>query len=126
MTRPSSPTSTSSNASVEYEYAAAYDPGASHFSVVAEARHNRREKLKYILRPVIRVSLAVASVLAALVFPSFEDLMSLLGSGLASITIIIIPVCARAAIWGWKWYDVAIVVVSGIAGILGTVATFLS
>lgn len=127
VTRPSSPaSSTASERSVEYDYAPTYDPGASHFSVVAEARHTRRERIKYILRPVIRVSLAVLSVLAALVFPSFENLMSLLGAGLASITVIIIPVAARAAIWGWTTVDIVIVVAAAFMGVFGTVATILN
>lgn len=127
MTRPSSPTSSQSSVLSEtdsiFDHRGA-DPAASHFSVVAEARHQRSEQWKDYLRPTIRVVLGVLSVLLALVFPSFEALMALLGSGFASVTLIIVPVWAGAAVFGWHWYDYAVITVAAVAGVLGSIAAF--
>lgn len=129
VTRPSSPASPGSSAASDEDDEALFerrgpDPAASHFSVVAEVRHQRSEKWKKYLRPVIRVALGVASVLLALVFPSFESLMALLGSGFASITLLIVPIWAGAAVFGWNWYDYAGIAVAVVAGVLGSVAAF--
>lgn len=102
-----------------------YDPMASTISIYAENRHQKSERVKAVLRPVIRVALAIAAVLGALVFPSFEALMSLLGSGFACLTLIIIPVWAGAAVFGWRWYDYVAIVISAIFGAWGTVASFM-
>ncbi|BEI91363.1 uncharacterized protein CcaverHIS019_0401830 [Cutaneotrichosporon cavernicola] len=127
VTRPSSPTSSqgsviSDSDPVFNRHGA--DPAASHFSVVAEARHQRSEKWKDIVRPAIRVVLGVLSVLLALVFPSFEALMALLGSGFASVTLVIVPVWAGASLFGWHWYDYTAIVVAAVAGVVGCFAAF--
>lgn len=128
VTRPSSPTgshaSLNSDTESEFEYQGP-DPAASHFSVVAEARHERSETWKKILRPVIRVTLGVLSVLLALLFPSFEALMALLGSAFASITLIVVPVWAGSTLFGWHWYDYGAIAVAVVAGTLGSIAAFL-
>lgn len=104
--------------------AAAAAAGASHFSIYAEARHERQERIKAFLRPCIRVTLACLSIVGALVMPSFEALMSLLGSGFACLTLIVIPVWAGAAVFGWKWYDKVAIVLATLIGVFGTIASF--
>jgi vesicular inhibitory amino acid transporter len=127
VTRPSSPVSSIdsviSTSDPVFDLHGA-DPAASHFSVVAEARHQRSEKWKNYARPAIRVILGVMSVLLALLFPSFEALMALLGSGFASITLIIVPVWAGASLFGWHWYDYAAMGIAAVAGVVGSVAAF--
>lgn len=126
VTRPSSPASSVDSVINEdpvFDRHGA-DPAASHFSVVAEARHERSEKWKDVVRPVVRVVLGVLSVLLALAVPSFEALMALLGCGFASITLIIVPVWAGAALFGWHWYDYAAIGVAAVAGAVGSVAAF--
>jgi vesicular inhibitory amino acid transporter len=100
------------------------DPGTSTFSVLAEDRHHRSERIKAFIRPCIRVGLACLSIAGALVMPSFEALMSLLGSGFACLTLIVIPVWAGAAVFGWRWWDVVAVVLATVIGIIGTIASF--
>ncbi|WOO84347.1 Vacuolar amino acid transporter 1 [Vanrija pseudolonga] len=134
ITRPSSPTGSYENAEDE-ESSAAYipdpatsqfvDPGASHFSIAAESRHDKNERFKAFVRPCVRLGLAFVFVIGALIVPSFETVMSLLGSAFAVATMIVIPIWAGATIFGWRWYDWAILIPSVIVGTLGTIATFL-
>lgn len=134
ITRPSSPTGSYENAEDE-ESSAAYipdpatsqfvDPGASHFSIAAESRHDKNERFKSFVRPCVRLGLAFVFVVGALIVPSFETVMSLLGSAFAVATMIVIPIWAGATIFGWRWYDWAILIPSVIVGTLGTIATFL-
>lgn len=127
VTRPGSPASGVSSGD-EFVTAAGAStfphPGASVFSVLAEERHHRHERLKSFLRPCIRVGLAILSILGAFAFPSFEALMSLLGSGFACLTLIVIPVWAGAAVFGWKWWDVVAIVLATLVGLFGTIASF--
>lgn len=59
------------------------------------------------------------SVLGALVLPSFEQVMSIMGSGFAVVMAIIMPVWAGSAVFGWRWYSVMICVGSGVVGVVG-------
>lgn len=132
VTRPSSPVdededyeaNRNSDEEDSYDGDTHYDAMASTISIYAEHKHERSEKVKAVLRPIIRVALAVAAVLGALVFPSFESLMSLLGSGFACITILIVPICAGAQVFGWHWYDYTAIAASVFFGVWGTYASF--
>jgi len=97
------------------------DPGPDTTPTPEEIIHADHERRKGLIRPVIRVILAIMPIIGALIIPSFERLMSFMGSALAIVTVIIIPVWAAAKIWGWTWYGVVICVLSGIIGVVGTI-----
>lgn len=101
-----------------------YDPAASLFQPRNAAAHARRERMKALSRHAIRLVLAFLFVAGALAMPSFERVMGLLGSGFASLTLIIIPVWAGAKVFGWRWYHGLAIGVSAVAGVLGTIAAF--
>lgn len=89
-----------------------------------EAEHNQWETRKKYLRPVIRIILASLAVLGAILLPSFESVMSLLGSGFAVVTVMIIPLWAGAELFGWTWYAVLTVGVSGLVAVVGIITSF--
>jgi vesicular inhibitory amino acid transporter len=57
--------------------------------------------------------------------PSFESVLSLLGSGFAVLTCILIPVWAGASVFGWKKHEIVICVISVIVAVFGTVCAFI-
>jgi len=85
----------------------------------AEIRHTRRERLKSVIRPLIRVFLAVGIVIGALIMPSFENVLSLLGSGFATVMAVLLPIWAGAKVFGWKWYQILICVIVSIVALIG-------
>jgi vesicular inhibitory amino acid transporter len=89
-----------------------------------EISHDKWERKKKILRPTIRVLLAVAAVVGGIILPSFESVMALLGSGFALVTVIIIPIWAGAKLWGWTWYASVIAGLSGVVAVVGVVTSF--
>ncbi|TYJ56624.1 hypothetical protein B9479_002716 [Cryptococcus floricola] len=94
---PSSPSSsTSSTATLE-------DPHYLHALSNAQRHHDRREKLKSVFRALVAVCLLAFFVVGALVFPSFETLLSIMGGGMSVVTSILIPIAAGANLWGWTW-----------------------
>jgi vesicular inhibitory amino acid transporter len=123
-TRPGTPDSDMSDKYDPAQCAASCDPDSSLFSLHTKQRHVREERRKAFLRPCIRIALACLAIAGGLVFPSFEALMSLLGSGFACITLIIVPVWAGAAVFGWKRCDVTAIVLATLIGVFGTVASF--
>lgn len=101
-----------------------YDPAASLLQPRNAAAHARRERIKALTRHAVRLALAVLFVAGALATPSFERVMGLLGSGFASLTLIIIPVWAGAEVFGWRWYHYFAIGVAVVLGTLGTIAAF--
>jgi len=89
-----------------------------------EIAHNRHERMKNFVRPLIRVILAVLSILGGLVIPSFESLLSFLGGGLGIISVIIIPVWAGAEAFGWRKLEYVVIGVSAVFAVIGTVCSF--
>lgn len=87
-------------------------------------QHDRHERFKRLARPAIRLTLAVLSIGGAFLFPSFENVMSLMGSGFAALTIIIIPIWIGAGVFGWHWYEVLVCVLSAVIGTIGVAASF--
>lgn len=92
----------------------------------AERKHYRRERFKAFCRPVVRVLIACLAILAGLALPSFERILSLLGSGFGLITVVIIPICAYGQVFGWRWWHVVICVLSGLLAVAGTIGSFTS
>lgn len=115
MTEPNSPTSSPP-----------LSPTIGSVGTAAEVHHDRRERLKSIFRPIIRVILAVLAVLGALIMPSFESILSLLGSCFAVAMTLIIPVCAGANVFGWKKLDYFLVGFGITMAVVGTGCVLLS
>lgn len=92
----------------------------------AMRKHNRRERIKAICRSVIRVLVAVLTIVAGLALPSFESILSLLGSGFGLVTVVIIPICAYGQVFGWRWWHVAVCVASGFLAVAGTIGSFVA
>jgi vesicular inhibitory amino acid transporter len=120
-TRPPSPSSSRSSLSIS-SIPEAHDP---HLSSTAEAAHTRRETVKYYLRPIIRLLLAVLAVVGALVMPSFESVMAILGGGFGVVMCIIMPVWAGGNVLGWRWWYYPVLVASGAMAVVGVVAAVL-
>ena len=114
VTEPNSPSSTP-----------LISPSLEPISTASEIYHDRRERIKSIIRPVIRVILAVLGVTGALIMPSFESLLSFSGSMFAIVMTVLIPIWAGASVFGWKKYEFIICVVSGIVAVVGTVCAFM-
>lgn len=114
-TRPNSPTPSTSS-----------DPGPAHPHVLdhEEIQHEKWERRKKILRPAIRVLLAILAVAGGIILPSFESVMALLGSGFALVTVVIIPIWAGAELWGWTWYAAVCCGLSGVVAVVGIVTSF--
>lgn len=89
-----------------------------------ESEHERWERKKRVFRPMIRVLLAILAVAGGVLLPSFEAVMSLLGSGFALVTVMIIPLWAGAELFGWTWYTAVTMAVSGVVAVIGIVASF--
>lgn len=89
-----------------------------------EAEHERWERRKRLFRPVIRVILAVLAVAGGVLLPSFESVMSLLGSGFALVTVMIIPLWAGAELFGWTWYAMFTMGLSGVVAVIGILTAF--
>ena len=87
--------------------------------------HERRERIKLIARTLIRFVLPAIPVIAAIVLPSFESLLSLLGSGFAVVISILLPIAAKATVFGWKKHEIGIFLLSAVLGTIGVVCTFL-
>ncbi|ORX39981.1 transmembrane amino acid transporter protein-domain-containing protein [Kockovaella imperatae] len=87
-------------------------------------QHNHRERLKLIARTLIQFALPVLPVIAAIVLPSFESLLSFLGSGFAVVISILLPIAAKASVYGWRKHEVAVFAFSAIAGTIGVICTF--
>jgi vesicular inhibitory amino acid transporter len=121
VTRPNSPTLQDE----DNESADAASLPDLHLQAAGRTQHDRRERLKSVLRHLIRVVFAVLAIIGALVMPSFEAVLSLLGSGFGIVSIVIIPICAYGQIFGWRWYHFAICAVSGVFGVAGTWAAFM-
>ncbi|WWD16037.1 hypothetical protein CI109_100462 [Kwoniella shandongensis] len=97
-----------------------------HHLSIAEKKHDRRERIKSILRPVVSLVLVSFFVLGALSFPSFETIMGVMGGGLALISCVLIPIAAGAGIWGWRWYDIVIFALSSVAAVVGILCAVLN
>lgn len=89
-------------------------------------RWQRRERFKGAARQVVLIMLAIASVLAALLFPSFEFVLALLGSGFAFVTCAVIPYWAGMKVLGWNWYDTLGLVFSALIALVGTIAACIN
>lgn len=128
VTRPSSPVSSNpaeANDDDDHDSTPLLPELDLHVQAAAVAKHNRHERLKAFFRPLIRVLLAVLAVVGALVMPSFEAVLSLLGSGFGIVSIVIIPIMAYANLNGWKWWYFVLCGVCGVAAVAGTWASFL-
>ncbi|CAE7191913.1 unnamed protein product [Rhizoctonia solani] len=68
----------------------------SHADVIPS--HHAREKRNKILRAVERISLALAVVAVAILFPEFGVVMAFLGAFSAFMLCVIGPICAKAAL----------------------------
>ncbi|WVO13964.1 hypothetical protein L204_101589 [Cryptococcus depauperatus] len=117
--RPTSPSSTSSSDTLE-------DDQRLGVLRKAESAHLRREKLKSVLRALIVIVLLGLFVVGALIIPSFETLMSIMGGGMSVITCIIIPITAGAGVWGWRWYSAFACGLSAVMCIIGVVCALLN
>lgn len=120
VTRPSSPVESISVTS---------DPGPNTttnpiYLDPEEVEHDQWETRKRYLRPIIRIILASLAVFGAILLPSFESVMSLLGSGFAVVTVMIIPLWAGAELFGWSWYAALTVGVSGVVAVVGIITSF--
>ena len=115
-TRPPSPSSSSS--SIPSLALGAHDPA---LSSSAEGSHHARERLKYWLRPILRMLIAVLATVGALVMPSFESVMAILGGGFGLVMVVILPVWAGGNVLGWKWYYYPVLVGSGVMAVVGVV-----
>lgn len=89
-----------------------------------EAEHEHWEKRKRLFRPLIRVILAIMAVAGGVLLPSFESVMSLLGSGFALVTVMIIPLWAGAELFGWTWYAMFTMGLSGVVAVIGVATSF--
>ncbi|KAK8869698.1 hypothetical protein IAR55_000266 [Kwoniella newhampshirensis] len=123
-TEPSPQLTTSSSSSSVTTLEATHDE--HHPISVAEKKHDRRERIKMILRPVISIVLLGFFVLGALSFPSFETIMGVMGGGLAVISCVLIPIAAGAGVWGWRWYDILIFALASVVAIVGVLCAFLN
>ncbi|WVQ98857.1 hypothetical protein IAU59_005988 [Kwoniella sp. CBS 9459] len=92
----------------------------------AEASHDRRERLKTFLRPLISIVLVFLFVIGAFILPSFETVMGIMGGGLAVISCILIPIAAGAGVWGWTWYTVLAFWTSALLAVVGVVCCILN
>ena len=92
-------------------------------SPTEEAGHERRERLKWIGRQSVRLVLSILPTIIAIYIPSFESLLSFLGSGFAIIMSIIIPVWAKASVFGWKWHEKALCVFSAVLCVVGVICS---
>ncbi|OCF36492.1 solute carrier family 32 (vesicular inhibitory amino acid transporter) [Kwoniella heveanensis BCC8398] len=92
----------------------------------AEASHDRRERIKSILRPLISIILVLLFVVGAFVLPSFETVMGIMGGGLAVCSCILIPIAAGAGVWGWTWYTVMAFWTAALFAVVGVVCCFLN
>ena len=54
--------------------------------IEVEVAHYRHERNKAIMRPVVRVMLAILAILGAVLMPSFESVLSFLGGGLGVVS----------------------------------------
>jgi vesicular inhibitory amino acid transporter len=89
-------------------------------------RWQRRERYKGAARQGVLIMLAVASVLAALLFPSFEFVLALLGSGFAFVTCAVIPYWAGMKVLGCTWYDTLGLAFSAFVAVVGTIAACIN
>jgi len=114
-TRPNSPVPSASS-----------DPGPTipHILDAEEIVHEKWERRKKILRPSIRVLLAILAVAGGIILPSFESVMALLGSGFALVTVVMVPIWAGAELWGWTWYAALCCGLSGVVAIVGIITSF--
>ena len=91
----------------------------------AEWSHDKHERLKYWLRPCIRVLLAVLAVVGGLVMPSFEKVLNLLGSMFGIAMAILLPMWVSGKIFGWKWWMVIVWGIAALLAVYGTIASFI-
>ena len=96
-----------------------------HMPPAAEWSHDKHERLKYWLRPCIRVLLAVLAVVGGLVMPSFEKVLNLLGSMFGIAMAILLPMWVSGKIFGWKWWMVIVWVIAALLAVYGTIASFI-
>ena len=92
--------------------------------VEVEIAHYRNERNKAILRPVVRVAMAILAILGGVLMPSFESVLSFLGGGLGVVSTVIIPVWAGANVFGWTKWSKGVVAVSAVLAVVGTVCSF--
>ena len=85
----------------------------------------KKERTKTFFRQLIIIVLVVLTVFGAFIMPSFESVLSLLGNALGMLMMVLIPMCAYAAVYGWKWYHIIIAVVTVFFAITGTICSFL-
>ncbi|ODN98398.1 solute carrier family 32 (vesicular inhibitory amino acid transporter) [Cryptococcus wingfieldii CBS 7118] len=117
---PSSPSSSvSSTATLE-------DPHYLHALSNAQRHHDRRETLKSVFRALVAICLLAFFVAGALVFPSFETLLSIMGGGMSVVTSILIPIAAGANLWGWSWYSRSLFGISSVVCVIGLLCALLN
>ncbi|WVQ78385.1 hypothetical protein IAT38_000471 [Cryptococcus sp. DSM 104549] len=92
----------------------------------AERAHNRREKKKAVLRALTTIVLLGLFVVGALLFPSFETVMSIMGGGMSVVTCILVPIAAGAGVWGWRWYSRLLFGLSAVVCVVGVVCALLN
>ncbi|WVR05141.1 hypothetical protein IAU60_002153 [Kwoniella sp. DSM 27419] len=92
----------------------------------AEIAHDRRERVKAILRPAIAIICLGLFVVGAFVLPSFETIMGILGGGMAVVSCVLIPLAAGAGIWGWSWYAILTFVLSSVLAVIGVACSLLN
>ncbi|WVW82950.1 hypothetical protein I302_104965 [Kwoniella bestiolae CBS 10118] len=92
-----------------------------------ERAHERRELLKkYVLRPAVSVILIILFILGALVLPSFETIMSIMGGGLSVVNCILIPIAAGSNLFGWKKVDKVIFGLASVVAVISVICAVLN
>ncbi|WWD10011.1 hypothetical protein V865_008144 [Kwoniella europaea PYCC6329] len=102
-------------------------PEIIHTKSKLEKQHDRRELLKkYVFRPGISILLIIFFILGALVLPSFETIMSIMGGGLSVINCILIPLAAGSSLFGWTKKDKIVFGLAGLVAVISVVCALLN
>ena len=88
--------------------------------------HWKKERTKMVLRQLIVIALVILTILGAFVLPSFETVLSLIGNALGMILLILVPIFAYTAVFGWQWNHAVIVVITVFMAVVGTSCSFIS
>lgn len=100
-------------------------------SAVSEPPKGVRDSIRQSARILIRILVVVVIVLMAIVFPSFDRIMALMGSALCFTICIILPLAFYLKIFGKeislgeRVLDWFLLVTSSVLAIIGTVWAFL-
>lgn len=102
-----------------------------HPNAVSEPPKGVRDSIRQSSRILIRIMVVVVIVLMAIVFPSFDRIMALMGSALCFTICIILPLAFYLKIFGKeislaeRILDWFLLIISSALAIIGTVWAFL-